>query len=77
MERALGREEEQKEEEEEEEEEKKEKEEQEQPEVLRPRRPSRAGSTRFLDLRPTGPQAVSPCDLRISLQKSYGHAPRN
>ena len=27
-------------------------------EVLRPRRPSRAGSTLFLDSRPTGPQAV-------------------
>ena len=39
-------------------------------EVMRPRLPSRAGSTRFLNLRPTGPQAVSACDLRISLQES-------
>ena len=37
------------------------------PEVLRPRRPSRAGSNRFLNLRPTGPPAVSP-DLRIALK---------
>ena len=40
-------------------------------EVLRPRRPSRAGCPWFLELGLTGPPAMSPYDLRVSLEESY------